>query len=196
MVDRHKFTTELGSSCLETEKISTNVVFLSFYLLTHERVLRDAVAEEDVETIDHPAHLGGGGQGLVNEGEGELVKHRGLAPGLLLLQRAVGGQPVGPGPPHAAADQRHEDEQQQEAEAGGGDDDESLPGEAGGHPRPRHQGRGGGPPHQLAAGQDLPLVTVGPRHLHTPSCQQCDNTRASNEGSQRFHNQDTMLNRR
>ena len=141
-----------------------------FYLLTHERVLRDAVAEEDVETIDHPAHLGGGGQGLVNEGEGELVKHRGLAPGLLLLQRAVGGQPVGPGAPHAAADQWHADEQQQEAEAGGGDDDESLPGEAGGHPHPRHHGRGGGPPHQLAAGQDLPLVTVGPRHLQPASC--------------------------
>ena len=53
--------------------------------LTHKRVLRHAVTEQDVQTIDHAAHLGCGGQGLVNEGEWELVKHRGLAPIFVLV---------------------------------------------------------------------------------------------------------------
>ena len=53
--------------------------------LTHKGILRDAVTQQDVQTIDHAANLGCGGQRLVNEGERELIIHRGLAPFLVLV---------------------------------------------------------------------------------------------------------------
>ena len=65
-------------------------------------ILRDAVTQEDVQTIDHSAYLGCGGQRLVNKGQRELIIHGRLAPILVLVfQICLCGQILPPIPEKA-----------------------------------------------------------------------------------------------